>query len=94
MLALRPQYRDAGSRRVAPGMRTHVRAIEDRLGRVAAPSQTRRRCVFCREPGKVTLEHMIASWLARIHRVTCTCASLAGRTTNPNGTYARGALAI
>ena len=27
------------------------------------PSPTKRRCVFCREPGKITPEHMIPSWM-------------------------------
>jgi hypothetical protein len=30
---------------------------------VAASSQTKRRCVFCREPGKITPEHMTPSWM-------------------------------
>jgi hypothetical protein len=30
---------------------------------VATPSQAKRRCVFCHEPGKITLEHMIPTWM-------------------------------
>lgn len=30
---------------------------------MAAPTQTKRRCVFCGEPGKITPEHMIPSWM-------------------------------
>ena len=30
---------------------------------MTAPSHTKRYCVFCREPGKITPEHMIPSWM-------------------------------
>jgi hypothetical protein len=30
---------------------------------VSVPPPTKRRCVFCREPGKITLEHVIPIWM-------------------------------
>jgi hypothetical protein len=58
---------------------------------VVASSQVTRRCVFCREPRKITLEHMIPTWMASAEDSSShLCVrEPGGPTTNPDSTYAR-----
>jgi hypothetical protein len=47
-----------GSSRKSISLRTNVS-----LGEVTTPLPAKRRCVFCGEAGKITLEHILPSWM-------------------------------